>query len=77
MPTIIESMNERISLIEKAISESIINHNGLLARMEEAKHFLDMAIKTAEAVVPDSMVTECLEVIDKAIDSVDEIIPAE
>lgn len=38
-----EQLVTRISEIEAAIQESIINHNALLARLDEAKILLKMA----------------------------------
>lgn len=38
-----EQLEMRISEIEKAIQESVVNHNGLLVRLDEAKVMLKMA----------------------------------
>lgn len=38
-----EQLQSRIAEIEKAIQESITNHNGLLVRLDEAKVLLKMA----------------------------------
>lgn len=70
MSDLIENIKERIQLIEKAVSESVVNHNSLLSRMEEAKHFLDMATKAAEAVAPESCETEVLKAVDEGVDAI-------
>jgi hypothetical protein len=38
-----EQLEMRISEIEKAIQDSVVNHNGLLVRLDEAKVMLKMA----------------------------------
>lgn len=43
-----EQLVARIAEIEKAIQESITNHNGLLVRLDEAKVFLKMVEECCE-----------------------------
>lgn len=43
-----EQLVARIADIEKAIQESFTNHNGLLARLDEAKVLLKMAEEGCE-----------------------------
>jgi len=59
----LEQIKMRLAEIEKAIQDSIVNHNGLLARMDEAKIMLDMATKAADVLAPGS-------VVDHAVDDV-------
>lgn len=68
MSDLMGSLKERIQLIEKAIQESVVNHNGLLARLEEAKHFLDMATKIAGELAPHNPVVEEAQAVDKVAD---------
>ena len=43
-----EQLVTRIAEIEKAIQESIANHNGLLVRLDEARVFLKMVEECCE-----------------------------
>jgi hypothetical protein len=70
MSELMESLKARIQLIEKTIQESVVNHNGLLARLEEAKHFLDMATKIAGELAPHNPVVEDMQAVDKVADEV-------
>ena len=69
----IEQIKERLASIEKAIQESIVNHNGLLARMDECKVMLDLAAKAADELAPGSPVDNVLDAVDHVVD---EVIPA-
>ena len=52
-----EQLSSRIAEIEKAIQDSIINHNGLLARLDEANVLLKMAEDCcAKEVVEDGVI---------------------
>jgi hypothetical protein len=60
-----EQLAARIAEIEKAIQESIVNHNALFARHDEAKVLLKMAeeccakdVSEAEAVCGEEAVAE-------------------
>lgn len=70
----IDKIKERIADIEKAIEGSMLNHNGLLARLDEAKVLLDMAAKAAHAVAPGSAVDAVLTTADSVVDA---LIPAQ
>jgi len=70
----IEQLKMRIKEIETAIEQSLVNHNGLLVRVDEAKHFLDMATKAADVIAPASPVTNVLDVADHIVD---EVIPVD
>jgi hypothetical protein len=65
----IDKIKERIADIEKAIEGSMLNHNGLLARLDEAKVLLDMAAKAAHAVAPGSAVDIALTAADSVADA--------
>lgn len=66
----IEKLQLRIKEIESTIEKSVINHNGLLVRLDEARHFLDMAIKAADVVAPESEVTKVIDAVDHVVDVV-------
>lgn len=65
----LEKIKERIAEIEKAVENSVMNHNGLLARLDEAKVLLDMAAKAAHVVAPDSPVDAVLSAADSVVDA--------
>ena len=65
----IDKIKERIAEIEKAIEGSMLNHNGLLARLDEARVLLDMADKAAHVVAPDSPVDAVLTAADSVVDA--------
>lgn len=44
----LEQIKMRLAEIEKAIQDSIVNHNGLLVRLDEAKVFLKMVEECCE-----------------------------
>ena len=67
----IEQIKERLADIEKAIQDSVVNHNGLLARMDECKVMLDLATKAADAVAPDSEMTKVLDAVDHVVDAIE------
>ena len=46
-----EQLLARIAEIEKAIQESVSNHNGLLVRLDDAKVMLKMVEECCEQVV--------------------------
>ncbi len=66
----LEKIEARITEIEKAIETSVLNHNGLLSRLDEAKVLLDMASKAAHVVAPGSAVDSALGVADQAVDAI-------
>ena len=59
----IEQLQMRIKEIESFLEQSAANHNGLIGRLNEAKHLLDMATKAADVLAPGS-------VADHAVDDV-------
>lgn len=65
-------LKERIATIEKAAGEVVANHRDLLVRLDENKYLLDFFTKAAEAVAPDSAVTEVLEAGQAFIENVQE-----
>ena len=68
----VTELKERIATIEKAVGEVVANHRDLLVRLDEAKYLLDFFTKAAEAVAPDSAVTEVLEAGQALIENVQE-----
>lgn len=56
----LEQIKMRIAEIEKAIQDSITNHNGLLVRLDEAKVFLKMVEECCEKDVVEADVV-CAE----------------
>ncbi len=66
----IEKLQLRIKEIESTIEKSVINHNGLLVRLDEARHFLDMATKAADVIAPESEVTKVIDAVDHVVDVV-------
>lgn len=67
----IEQLKARIKEIESALEQSVTNHNGLLVRLDEAKHFLDLVTKGADDLAPESPVTNVLDVVDHVVDELD------
>ena len=68
----LEQIKARIAEIEAAIQQLVVQHGTLQGHLAEAKHFLDMADKVADDVVPANPVTEVLDVVDHVVD---EIVP--
>jgi len=66
----IEQLKIRIKEIENAIEQSLVNHNGLLVRLDESKYFLEMATKSADVIAPASPVANVLDVADHVVDEV-------
>ncbi len=66
----LEQIKARIAEIETAIQQTITQHGALTGHLAEAKHFLDMATKTAEVVAPANPVTDVLEAVDNVVDVV-------
>ena len=51
----------------------MLNHNGLLARLDEARVLLDMAAKAAHVVAPDSPVDAVLTAADSVVDALEPV----
>ncbi len=66
----IEQLKMRIKDIETSIEQSLLNHNGLMVRLDEAKYFLDLMTKAADVISPDSIVDNVLDVVEHAVDEV-------
>lgn len=47
----IEQIKNHMKEIEDAIQQVVLNHAGLVSRLETCKHFLDLATKAAEGNV--------------------------
>jgi len=65
----IEQLQMRIKEIESFLEQSAANHNGLIGRLNEAKHLLDMATKAADVVAPESEVTKVIDAVDHLVDA--------
>lgn len=50
--------------LEQDLAQALANHNAALGALEEAKNFLGVAVKVANAVAPANPVTDALDAVD-------------
>lgn len=65
MTLTIAAIEERIKNYEKAIEQSLANHNAMVGALQELKNLLDITVKVADVVAPASVVTEALNAADE------------
>lgn len=70
----IEQIKARIAEIETAIQNLVTNHTAWSAQLAEARHFLDIATNTAEAILPGNPVVVGLEAVDKVVDEASNVV---
>lgn len=51
----LDKLEARVKELESALEQSVGNHNALLGRLAEAKHFLSMAADIAPIVMPEAV----------------------
>ena len=69
LSNLFDVVKDRILLLEQNIVQSVANHNVLLGQHGELKLLLDNLTKDVNAVAPDSLAAEILDVVDEVVPS--------
>ena len=68
--SLVADLEARVATIEKAIADSIANHNQILTRLDEAKYILGLVTTAANTVAANSPVTATLDSVNTVVDAV-------